>query len=141
MAERVGFEPTIPVKVCPLSRRIVSTTHAPLRVGHVARSWTECILTGRNRHRLAGTISNLCLLSSAAAEEFLQELCALSGENAAAHFNPVIERGVVENVHCGMHSAGLGVFGAVYKRPDAGVHHSSGAHGTWLNSHKQIAIR
>ena len=34
MAERVGFEPTIPVKVCPLSRRIVSTTHAPLRVGH-----------------------------------------------------------------------------------------------------------
>jgi hypothetical protein len=31
MAERVGFEPTIPVKVCPLSRRIVSTTHAPLR--------------------------------------------------------------------------------------------------------------
>jgi hypothetical protein len=33
MAERVGFEPTIPVKVCPLSRRIVSTTHAPLRIG------------------------------------------------------------------------------------------------------------
>ena len=32
MAERVGFEPTIPVKVCPLSRRIVSTAHAPLRV-------------------------------------------------------------------------------------------------------------
>src|SRR5947199_10834086 len=31
LAERVGFEPTIPVKVCPLSRRIVSTTHAPLR--------------------------------------------------------------------------------------------------------------
>src|SRR5579859_792498 len=33
MAEREGFEPPIPVKVCPLSRRIVSTTHAPLRVG------------------------------------------------------------------------------------------------------------
>jgi hypothetical protein len=80
-------------------------------------------------------------LSSAAAEEFLQELCALSGENAAAHFNPVIERGVVENVHCGMHSAGLGVLGAVYKRPDAGMYHSSGAHGTWLNSHEQITIR
>jgi hypothetical protein len=31
MAEREGFEPTIPVKVCPLSRRIVSTAHAPLR--------------------------------------------------------------------------------------------------------------
>ena len=35
LAERVGFEPTIPVKVCPLSRRIVSTTHAPLRVGQI----------------------------------------------------------------------------------------------------------
>ncbi len=33
LAERVGFEPTIPVKVCPLSRRIVSTAHAPLRAG------------------------------------------------------------------------------------------------------------
>src|ERR1700722_16751141 len=32
MAERGGFEPPIPVKVCPLSRRIVSTAHAPLRV-------------------------------------------------------------------------------------------------------------
>ena len=32
LAEREGFEPPIPVKVCPLSRRIVSTTHAPLRV-------------------------------------------------------------------------------------------------------------
>ncbi len=46
MAERVGFEPTIPVKVCPLSRRIVSTTHAPLRVGQMEllaphRSWPE----------------------------------------------------------------------------------------------------
>ena len=32
MAEREGFEPPIPFQVCPLSRRIVSTTHAPLRV-------------------------------------------------------------------------------------------------------------
>ena len=32
MAEREGFEPPIPVKVWPLSRRLVSTTHAPLRI-------------------------------------------------------------------------------------------------------------
>src|SRR5579859_32078 len=31
LAEREGFEPPIPFQVCPLSRRIVSTTHAPLR--------------------------------------------------------------------------------------------------------------
>ena len=38
MAEREGFEPPIPVKVCPLSRRIVSTAHAPLRVGFELKS-------------------------------------------------------------------------------------------------------
>ena len=45
MAERVGFEPTIPVKVCPLSRRIVSTTHAPLRVGQfeLVTSQSQCL--------------------------------------------------------------------------------------------------
>ena len=32
LAEREGFEPPIPVKVWPLSRRLVSTTHAPLRI-------------------------------------------------------------------------------------------------------------
>src|SRR5437588_9342988 len=37
MAERVGFEPTIPFQVCPLSRRIVSTTHAPLRIKNCRR--------------------------------------------------------------------------------------------------------
>ena len=31
LAEREGFEPPIPFQVCPLSRRIVSTAHAPLR--------------------------------------------------------------------------------------------------------------
>ena len=46
MAERVGFEPTIPVKVCPLSRRIVSTTHAPLR-----RSSRSSLVIGRSLKR------------------------------------------------------------------------------------------
>src|SRR5215469_852299 len=31
VAEREGFEPPIPFQVWPLSRRLVSTTHAPLR--------------------------------------------------------------------------------------------------------------
>jgi hypothetical protein len=47
MAEREGFEPPIPVKVCPLSRRIVSTTHAPLRKTVVGRRpW----VVGPNSH-------------------------------------------------------------------------------------------
>lgn len=31
MAERVGFEPTLPVKVNTLSKRAVSATHPPLQ--------------------------------------------------------------------------------------------------------------
>src|SRR5947209_4382582 len=44
MAEREGFEPPIPFQVCPLSRRIVSTTHAPLRA--VKNRGRKDILTG-----------------------------------------------------------------------------------------------
>jgi hypothetical protein len=46
LAEREGFEPPIPVKVCPLSRRIVSTTHAPLRAVEIVMD----ILTGKHSH-------------------------------------------------------------------------------------------
>src|SRR5579871_388445 len=51
MAEREGFEPPIPVKVCPLSRRIVSTTHAPLRA--VKIRGLLIILSGAQDHRAA----------------------------------------------------------------------------------------
>src|SRR5439155_17965095 len=43
LAEREGFEPPIPVKVCPLSRRIVSTAHAPLRAGNTLNSESEVL--------------------------------------------------------------------------------------------------
>ena len=49
LAEREGFEPPIPVKVCPLSRRIVSTTHAPLRVGRIFL-FSSRILARRSFH-------------------------------------------------------------------------------------------
>src|SRR5579859_3371439 len=44
MAEREGFEPPIPFQVCPLSRRIVSTTHAPLRAVKIVvwRYFSRC---------------------------------------------------------------------------------------------------
>jgi hypothetical protein len=72
MAERVGFEPTIPVKVCPLSRRIVSTTHAPLRVGQIlnvsaGRAQTLVAEGQFVAESLAGF-----LFDSALAEKFLQ---------------------------------------------------------------------
>ncbi len=51
LAEREGFEPPIPVKVCPLSRRIVSTTHAPLRA---VKFVVSNILAGRARFSRSG---------------------------------------------------------------------------------------
>lgn len=42
-------------------------------------------------------------------------------------------------MHCGMHSPGLGVLGAIYKAPDTGVHYGSGAHCARLNGYEQIA--
>src|SRR5579859_3961111 len=44
LAEREGFEPPIPFQVCPLSRRIVSTTHAPLRAVKIVvwRYFSRC---------------------------------------------------------------------------------------------------
>jgi hypothetical protein len=64
----------------------------------------------------------------------------LSGEDAATHFNLVIEGGVIQNMHGGMHGSGFGVVGSVYQRSDPGVHHGSGAHGAGLNGHKQLAV-
>src|SRR5262249_32686987 len=57
MAEREGFEPPIPVKVCPLSRRIVSTTHAPLRFFWCAPR--------TNRSRATNLLAFVCACCSA----------------------------------------------------------------------------
>jgi hypothetical protein len=77
---------------------------------------------------------------SSRSEKFLQKLCALSGEDAAAHFNLVIERGVVQNVHGGMHGSGFWILGAIDQGADPCVHHGSGAHGARLDRYKQIAV-
>jgi hypothetical protein len=65
----------------------------------------------------------------------------LSGQHAAANFELVIERGVVQNRHGGMHGSGFGVFCAINQCPDASVDHGSRAHGAWLNGHEEIAVQ
>src|SRR5713226_7025065 len=45
-AERVGFEPTRPFPVYPLSRRALSTAQTPLRVGKPGKSVAEAGQTG-----------------------------------------------------------------------------------------------
>ena len=88
MAEREGFEPPIPVKVCPLSRRIVSTTHAPLRVGLLAESSSPLGLVRQN-----------CDLLTAISKERLQQLSAASGQNSGPNLNGVIQLGMVQDSH------------------------------------------
>ena len=77
MAERVGFEPTIPVKVCPLSRRIVSTAHAPLR--EAVASEPQKLTT--------------------AFKERLQKFGAAACQDAATDFYFVIQLRVIQHLH------------------------------------------
>jgi hypothetical protein len=64
----------------------------------------------------------------------------LSGQNAAPHFNLVVECGVIQDLHGGMHRSSLGVLGAVYQSSDTGMHHGSCAHGARFNGHEKIAV-
>ena len=49
MAERVGFEPTIPLRVCRISSAVPSTTRPPLRSGPGSRGYYPHSSTGRRR--------------------------------------------------------------------------------------------
>lgn len=64
----------------------------------------------------------------------------MSGQNAATHFNLVIERGVVQNMHGGMYSSSFGIVRSVDQRADTGVYHGSCTHGTRFDGYEKIAI-
>lgn len=44
MAERVGFEPTIPLRVCRISSAVLSTTQPPLRSHWSAHGGAGCLI-------------------------------------------------------------------------------------------------
>jgi hypothetical protein len=58
MAEREGFEPPIPVKVWPLSRRLVSTTHAPLRINGSRIVGSRSVFDGRGDQSSTFSLTN-----------------------------------------------------------------------------------
>jgi hypothetical protein len=119
MAEREGFEPPIPVKVCPLSRRIVSTAHAPLRVktavsfqrSAISKTWIPCFarngtvgrLTAHQRPTekpdLPPTANSHSQQLTPLPEKLLQQLAAAPGQNASTHFHAVIQLWMIENLH------------------------------------------
>src|ERR1700693_2391792 len=96
MAERVGFEPTIPVKVCPLSRRIVSTAHAPLRKAVASRRLpvNETFRRTTSGQRLSTFL-----------KERLQQFCAAACEHSAANFYFVVQLRMIQQLHDGPHCA------------------------------------
>src|SRR5882757_2345914 len=112
LAEREGFEPPIPVKVCPLSRRIVSTTHAPLR----------------NKSRLA-----------TASEKRLQQLSTTAAQDARRHFHAVVQAGMIQDLHHRTDGARFRVIRAVNQAFQPSMDQSTGTHGARLNCSKQFA--
>src|SRR3979411_565882 len=120
MAEREGFEPPIPVKVCPLSRRIVSTTHAPLRDKTVVSFQRVAVsnpLFVRNDERIRQSQvqrrwrahNEVGQRLTAISEESLQQLSATSCQNATPNLQAVIQLRMIHNLHDRMHGPGLGL--------------------------------
>src|SRR5271157_668892 len=141
LAERGGFEPPIPVKVWPLSRRLVSTTHAPLRARkrgplHDSRPRAAGAKRATARSTALGGGLSLALFP----EERLQQVHAARGQNSRTDLYLVIELGMVEQLQHGMHRPGLGIFRAIDQPPDARVGHGASAHRTGFDSHVEIAI-
>src|ERR1700732_1027219 len=130
MAERVGFEPTIPVKVCPLSRRIVSTTHAPLRKtvasGQLSVASKSCRALPENLTALP--------------KKFLHHLRGTSGQHPVPDVHLMIQTGVIHHLQNGMDGASLRVIRTIHQRATARIYSRSRAHGAGLNCSKQSAV-
>ena len=92
MAEREGFEPPIPFRVWPLSRRLVSTTHAPLRVAEhdpevvTPGSPTDCELLRFLRH-------------TAVTKKALQDRRAFLRQYAGSDLHLMVQRRMIEHLH------------------------------------------
>src|ERR1035438_918002 len=114
MAEREGFEPTITDKVCPLSRRIVLTTQAPLR--EISCQWRRL---------------------TALSKKFLQHLRRTSRQYSALNLHLMIQAGMIQYLQNRMDGAGLRIVGTIHQAANAGMHRSSRAHGARLNCSKQ----
>ncbi len=63
MAERVGFEPTIPLQVCRISSAVHSTTLPPLRMRERLRCALLLNINGRADKRNFAFVSQLFVLN------------------------------------------------------------------------------
>ncbi len=118
MAERVGFEPTVPVKAQQFSRLPDSTTLAPLREFSIIRVWTQ-------KYQVR-------LLFSSQLKEGPQQFQAFFSHYAGHVFDPVVEFAALADTEMGVDRAKSNVMRPKYDTADAGGHECPGAHGTRL---------
>jgi hypothetical protein len=76
----------------------------------------------------------------AISKERLQQFGAAPGQHPAANRNAVIRMLMVQHLQHRPYSSSFGIFGAIHQPPDAGMNHSSGAHGARFNCNKEVTV-
>jgi hypothetical protein len=76
----------------------------------------------------------------AISKERLQQVRAAPGQHSAANLDAVIRILMVQHLHYRVYRASFGIFRAIHQPPDAGMNHSSGAHGARFNCNKEVTI-
>src|SRR5260370_15354900 len=151
MAEREGFGPPIPFQVWPLSRRLVSSTHAPLRllwcracsapmIALVAKAFSSRSGTSDEKPKLlqALHLAGLLIVSSGLKKR-LQNFATLICLNPCGHLHPMIEPRMVDHLQRRTGGAGLRIAGSIHQPGHARVNHCPCAHGARLNCSKHHA--
>src|SRR6185436_16828642 len=99
LAEREGFEPPIPFQVWPLSRRLVSTTHAPLRIVKTTQPRTQPLAHRSALQKPINRSKPLRPGSATLSEERLEEIGAFGRQHSGGDLHAMVERGVVQYGH------------------------------------------
>src|SRR5260370_24837 len=127
MAEREGFEPPIPFQVWPLSRRLVSTTHAPLRllwcracsapmIALVAKAFSSRSGPSDEKPKLlqALHLAGLLIVSSGLKKR-LQNFATLICPNPCGHLHPMIDPRMFDHLQRRTRGAGLWFAGSILR--------------------------
>ena len=117
MAERVGFEPTVPVKAHLISSQAPSTSRTPLRKG-------KSTFIGRRR-------------TASVAKKSLHRCSALVLPDPRSHRQPVIQRRMLNHIEDRLHRSGPKIRASVYQPVDPAHHQGSRAHRTRLDRNIQ----
>ena len=128
MAERVGFEPTVPVRVHRFSRPACSTSSStsPLEREVAQGTRTDCDL--HSPAAAACSVAALRVSLAQCLEELFQNPRAGRLEDGSANVDPMVEPGVVDHVSERTAGAGLWIVCADHQSGHPRKHQRAGAH-------------